>query len=101
MRAKIKLRLPTEYLLISKSLIFRITAGFGTLLAQVAGLHRAVPSTTLDKVFNCDIHYNSFHRFVNRPGKDFLHFIPEKWYYANIPGRCRERHHIPFKCERN
>ena len=24
-------------------------AGFGTLLSQVAGLHRAVPSTTLDK----------------------------------------------------
>ena len=49
MKAKIKLRLPTEYLLISKSLIFRITAGFGTLHTQVAGLHRAVPSTTLDK----------------------------------------------------
>ena len=32
------------------SLIFRITAGFGTLQMQVAGLHRAVPSTTLDKV---------------------------------------------------
>ena len=32
------------------SLIFRITAGFGTLQTQVAGLHRAVPSTTLDKV---------------------------------------------------
>ena len=37
-----------------KSLIFRITAGFGTLRhSQVAGLHRAVPSTTLDKVFSC------------------------------------------------
>ena len=35
------------------SLIFRLTAGFGTLYTQVAGLHRAVPSTTLDKVFNC------------------------------------------------
>ena len=33
------------------SLILRITAGFGTLLSQVAGLHRAVPSATLDKVF--------------------------------------------------
>jgi len=29
-----------------------VTAGFGTLLSQVAGLHRAVPSTTLDKVFS-------------------------------------------------
>ena len=35
------------------SLIFRFTAGFGTLHTQVAGLHRAVPSTALDKVFNC------------------------------------------------
>ena len=35
------------------SLIFRLTAGFGTLYTQVAGLHRAVPSTALDKVFNC------------------------------------------------
>jgi len=35
-----------------QSLISRFTAGFGTLLAQVAGFHRAVPSTTLDKVFN-------------------------------------------------
>ncbi len=26
------------------------TAGFGTLIQQVAGLHRAVPSATLDKV---------------------------------------------------
>ena len=29
-----------------------ITAGFGTLHTQVAGLHRAVPSTALDKVFS-------------------------------------------------
>ena len=37
------------------SLIFRLTAGFGTLRSpQVAGLHRAVPSTALDKVFNCE-----------------------------------------------
>ena len=26
-----------------------VAAGFGTLLSQVAGFHRAVPSTTLDK----------------------------------------------------
>jgi len=37
------------------SLIFRFTAGFGTLHTQVAGLHRAVPSTALDKVFNCTV----------------------------------------------
>ena len=27
-----------------------VSAGFGTTLSQVAGFHRAVPSTTLDKV---------------------------------------------------
>jgi len=30
-------------------LIFRLAAGFGTTLSQVAGFHRAVPSTALDK----------------------------------------------------
>jgi len=29
-----------------------VTAGFGTLHTQVAGFHRAVPSTALDKVFS-------------------------------------------------
>ena len=33
----------------NRILIFRIAAGFGTLNKQVAGFHRAVPSTTLDK----------------------------------------------------
>ena len=28
-----------------------VAAGFGTLIIQVAGFHRAVPSTTLDKAF--------------------------------------------------
>ena len=32
-------------------LIFRIAAGFGTLRLQVAGFHRAIPSTTLDKAY--------------------------------------------------
>ena len=35
-----------------------ITAGFGTLHTQVAGLHRAVPSTALDKVFSFLLNYN-------------------------------------------
>ena len=33
----------------NRILIFRLAAGFGTTLSQVAGFHRAVPSTTLDK----------------------------------------------------
>ena len=28
-----------------------VAAGFGTTLSQVAGFHRAVPSTTLDKAY--------------------------------------------------
>ena len=40
---------------LQQCLIFRTTAGFGTLHMQVAGLHRAVPSTTLDKVFQLSI----------------------------------------------
>ncbi|GEM_PF-6125137 len=35
-----------------KLLSVGIAAGFSTLFSQVAGLHRAFPSTTLDKVFN-------------------------------------------------
>ena len=48
-----------------QSLIFRLTAGLGTLrFTQVAGLHRAVPSTTLDKVFNCKRYYSRFFHIV-------------------------------------
>ena len=41
-------------------LIFRLTAGFGTLHLQVAGLHRAVPSTTLDKVYSVENNISDF-----------------------------------------
>ena len=34
-----------------RTLISRFAAGFGTTLSQVAGFHRAVPSTTLDKAY--------------------------------------------------
>ena len=58
------------------SLIFRITAGFGTLrIAQVAGFHRAVPSTALDKVFNCVSMIDRFCPFVNSFLAKFLLFI--------------------------
>ena len=42
-------------------------AGFGTLaFCQVAGFHRAVPSTTLDKaVCNFLIYYKDFFKIVN------------------------------------
>lgn len=53
-------------------LIFRsLTAGIGTLpQRQVAGLHRAVPSTTLDKAVWLCSHYNSARPYVK------LHFPP-------------------------
>ena len=41
-----------------------ITAGFGTLPSQVAGLHRAVPSTTLDKVFSFRMNYSRLTHIV-------------------------------------
>jgi len=41
---------PTDSMCVTnRILIFRIAAGFGTLNKQVAGFHRAVPSTALDK----------------------------------------------------
>jgi hypothetical protein len=46
-----------------KSLIFRLTAGFGTLLEQqVAGLHRAVPSTALDNGYMMAKRHTAFRR---------------------------------------
>ena len=41
------------------SLISRLAAGFGTLQTQVAGLHRASPSTTLYKAYYSVV--NSFY----------------------------------------
>ena len=54
-------------------------AGFGTLLSQVAGFHRAVPSTTLDKAgMQLPVDYNrkfpfvkSFELNVHNSGIDF------------------------------
>ena len=55
-------------------------AGFGTLLSQVAGFHRAVPSTTLDKAgMQLLVDYNrkfpfvkSFALNVHNSGIDFF-----------------------------
>ena len=40
-----------------------VAAGFGTLYKQVAGFHRAVPSTTLDKAYMQFLKYYT-HYFV-------------------------------------
>ena len=59
------------------------TAGFGTLPeTQVAGLHRAVPSTTLDKVFNFQMHYNRIFAFVNRKSQ----FCKQVFYGSPVSG---------------
>ena len=48
------------------------TAGFGTLLTQVAGLHRAVPSTTLDKVYSIVRVFYRVSAFLSRYKKEEL-----------------------------
>ena len=51
-----------------------VAAGFGTTLLQVAGFHRAVPSTTLDKAYmHFDIYYIHFSEKVNT----FFGFYPK------------------------
>ena len=45
-------------------LICRFLAGFGTLLSQVAGLHRAGPSATLDKAMKLCLYFTRFFPFV-------------------------------------
>ena len=43
-----------------------VAAGFSTLIKQVAGFHRAVPSTTLDKAsMQLPNHFTVFFPFVN------------------------------------
>ena len=61
---------------IDRILIFRFAAGFGTTLSQVAGFHRAVPSTALDKAcMQLPDDYTSFPVFV----KGFRHFLITKF----------------------
>ncbi len=66
-------------------------AGFGTLTNQVAGLHRAVPSTTLDKAYMqfSDIFYSIFQKsqglflifFVLFVHNSSIDFCGRKWYH--------------------
>ena len=70
-----------------------VAAGFGTTLSQVAGFHRAVPSTALDKAymqFQHILHY--FSRLSSSKRLFFLLFVhnsfvdicPKNWYDTDI-----------------
>ena len=56
-----------------------VAAGFGTTHPQVAGFHRAVPSTTLDKAYmQLPVYYTVFWRFV----KYYSYFIRLQFCYG-------------------
>ena len=69
-----------------------VAAGFGTTLSQVAGFHRAVPSTTLDKacmqfatlfytkLSKSQVFFLIFHKNVHN---SFVDFSAKRWYDSN------------------
>ena len=62
-------------------------AGFGTLLSQVAGFHRAVPSTTLDKAgMQLLDDYSRKSSFVNTRLPLFTNPL---WTFGMITGKIR------------
>ena len=63
-----------------------VAAGFGTLINQVAGFHRAVPSTALDKAcMQLPIHYSEIKKIV-KPQFDKL-FTNLLWTFVPIAGK--------------
>ena len=68
-----------------------VAAGFGTLKIQVAGFHRAVPSTTLDKasmqfVYILLIFCKMSIYFPRQSRKIYnyiVDFFPENWYHIH------------------
>ena len=71
-----------------------VAAGFGTLKIQVAGFHRAVPSTTLDKAsmqfeYILLIFCEKSMIFAGFPGKvhnSHVDFSTKNWYHSSITG---------------
>ena len=69
-----------------------LLAGFGTLQMQVAGLHRAGPSATLDKAMKLYLYFTDFLRFVKaffRLGRLFfsrllLSIATGAWYESRL-----------------
>ena len=49
-----------------------VAAGFGTLTKQVAGFHRAVPSTTLDKAYMQLLHYSTANSHIVKCSGEFF-----------------------------
>ena len=69
-------------------LISRFAAGFGTLLLQVAGFHRAVPSTTLDKASMQFVYIllkfrNLSTLFIEKIHNSFVDISAKNWYHKN------------------
>ena len=68
------------------SLIFRsLRRNWHLAEKQVAGLHRAVPSVTLDKAIQLHSYYKGFFQNVNRKASVFRAFCP---YFSSWNGTC-------------
>ena len=81
---KNKKRSDGALIVLSQSLIFRLTPDLAPCNQQVAGLHRAVPSATLDKVFNYRNYYTDFSRSVKHiPRKDNSVFPRAAWLFRD------------------
>ena len=66
-----------------------VAAGFGTTLTQVAGFHRAVPSTALDKAYMHFDHILSYFSHLSTPFCLFFQnnlFIIRLWTFLPING---------------
>ena len=66
-----------------------VAAGFGTTHPQVAGFHRAVPSTTLDKAYMQFDHILSYFLHLSTPICLFFQnilFIIHLWTFQPITG---------------
>jgi hypothetical protein len=74
-----------------------VAAGFGTTLSQVAGFHRAVPSTTLDKACMQFDHILSYFLQKSTP---FVYFIEKFVYNSSMDFYGREWYNTPTDSRR-
>ena len=74
-----------------------VAAGFGTLNKQVAGFHRAVPSTTLDKACMQFDHILSYFLQKSTP---FVYFIEKFVYNSSMDIYGREWYNTPTDSRR-
>ncbi len=69
-----------------------VAAGFGTLKNQVAGFHRAVPSTTLDKAcmqfgYILTVFPGKSILFAKNIHKSFMDILSNQWYHKSTTQR--------------